>query len=275
MGNGYVGTVLRVNLAKGTIIKEPLNRKNAEEYVGARGLGTKYYCDECDPNCDPLGPDNKLIFMTGPLTGTCATSSGRYNAVAKAPLTGTIGAANSGGHFGPELKYAGYDGIIFEDVSDHPVYLYINDDTVELRDASHLWGKDVYETTDALIEELGDEFRIACIAPTGENGCLFAGIMNDKHRAAGRGGIGAVMGSKKLKAVAVRGTGAITGARAQEPKQLTSSRENWPSAEVSPAWMPNRRSTPLTRLTDPRIWHAVPSQSLMMCRPLGLRLRAL
>ena len=85
MGNGYVGTVLRVNLAKGTIIKEPLNRKNAEEYVGARGLGTKYYCDECDPNCDPLGPDNKLIFMTGPLTGTCATSSGRYNAVAKAP----------------------------------------------------------------------------------------------------------------------------------------------------------------------------------------------
>ena len=157
MGNGYMGTILRINLAKGTIIKEPLNRKNAEEYVGARGLGTKYYCDECDPNCDPLGPDNKLIFMTGPLTGTCATSSGRYNAVAKAPLTGTIGAANSGGHFGPELKYAGYDGIIFEDVSDHPVYLYINDDTVELRDASHLWGKDVYETTDALIEELGDE----------------------------------------------------------------------------------------------------------------------
>ena len=109
MGNGYMGTILRINLAKGTIIKEPLNRKNAEEYVGARGLGTKYYCDECDPNCDPLGPGNKLIFMTGPLTGTCATSSGRYNAVAKAPLTGTIGAANSGGHFGPELKYAGYD----------------------------------------------------------------------------------------------------------------------------------------------------------------------
>ena len=203
MGNGYMGTILRINLAKGTIIKEPLNRKNAEEYVGARGLGTKYYCDECDPNCDPLGPGNKLIFMTGPLTGTCATSSGRYNAVAKAPLTGTIGAANSGGHFGPELKYAGYDGIIFEDISDHPVYLYINDDAVELRDASHLWGKDVYETTDTLLEELGDEFRIACIAPTGENGCLFAG----------RGGIGAVMGSKKLKAVAVRGTGAITVSR--------------------------------------------------------------
>ena len=198
MGNGYVGTILRVNLKKGSIVKEPLNRKNADEYVGARGLGTKYYCDECDPKCDPLGPDNKLIFMTGPLTGTCATSSGRYNAVAKSPLTGTIGAANSGGHFGPELKYAGYDGIIFEDVAEKPVYLYINDDMVELRDASHLWGKDVYDTTDALREELGDEFRIACIAPTGENGCLFAGIMND---------------NKKLKAIAVRGTGSVTVAR--------------------------------------------------------------
>ncbi len=209
MSYGYVGTILRVNLKKGTIVKEPLNMKNADEYVGARGLGTKYYCDECDPKCDPLGPENNLIFMTGPLTGTCATSSGRYNAVAKSPLTGTIGAANSGGHFGPELKYAGYDGIIFEDVSDKPVYLYINDDKVELRDASHLWGKDVYETTDLLNEECGELFRIACIAPAGETGCLFATIMNDKHRAAGRGGMGAVMGSKNLKAVAVKGTGSI------------------------------------------------------------------
>ena len=143
MKNGYIGVILRVNLKTGSIRTEPLNEKSASEYVGARGLGTKYYCDECDPRCDALGPDNKLIFMTGPLTGTAATSSGRYNAMAKSPLTGTIGAANSGGHFGPELKYAGYDGIIFEDVSDHPVYLYINDDAVELRDASRLWGKDV------------------------------------------------------------------------------------------------------------------------------------
>ena len=213
MTYGYTGTIIRVNLSDQTIKKEPLNMKNASEYVGARGLGTKYYCDECDPKCDPLGPDNKLIFMTGPLTGTCATSAGRYNAVAKSPLTGTIGAANSGGHFGPELKYAGYDGIIFEGVSENPVYLYINDDVVELRDASHLWGKDVYETTDLLNEEVGEDFRIACIAPTGENGCLFAGIMNDKHRAAGRGGMGTVMGVKKLKAVAVKGTGSVRVAR--------------------------------------------------------------
>ncbi len=213
MNNGYIGKILRVNLKEGTLKTEPLNEKNADEYVGARGLGTKYYCDECDPACDPLGPGNNLIFMTGPLTGTAATSSGRYNAVAKAPLTGTIGAANSGGHFGPELKYAGYDGIIFEDISDHPVYLFIDDDKFELRDASHLWGKDVYETTDALLEECGENFRIACISAAGENGCLFAGIMNDKQRAAGRGGIGAVMGSKKLKAIAVKGTGSVKVAR--------------------------------------------------------------
>ena len=213
MKNGYIGTILRVNLKTGAINTEPLNNKNANDFVGARGLGTKYYCDECDPKVDPLSPENKLIFMTGPLTGTCATSSGRYNAVAKSPLTGTIGAANSGGHFGPELKYAGYDGIIFEDAADHPVYLYISDDTVELRDASHLWGKDVFETTDMLNEECGENFRIACISAAGENGCLFAGIMNDKHRAAGRGGMGTVMGTKNLKAIAVKGTGSVEVAR--------------------------------------------------------------
>lgn len=216
MKNGYIGVILRVDLKTGSIRTEPLNERNASEYVGARGLGTKYYCDECDPKCDPLGPDNKLIFMTGPLTGTMATSSGRYNAVAKSPLTGTIGAANSGGHFGPELKYAGYDGIIFENASDKPVYLYINDGAVELRDASHLWGKDVFETTDALYAECGENFRVACISAAGETGCLFAGIMNDKHRAAGRGGMGAVMGSKKLKAVAVKGTGSVFVARPEK-----------------------------------------------------------
>lgn len=213
MAYGYVGTILRVNLKKGTIVREPLNMKNARDYVGARGLGTKYYCDECDPNCDAMGPENKLILMTGPLTGTMATSAGRYNAVAKSPLTGTIGASNSGGHFGPELKYAGYDGIIFEDVSEKPVYLYIDNDKVELRDASRLWGKDVFDTTEELYKECGEDFRVACISAAGEEGCLFAGIMNDKHRAAGRGGIGAVMGVKKLKAVAVRGNGSIFVAR--------------------------------------------------------------
>ncbi|MBR2539273.1 MAG: aldehyde ferredoxin oxidoreductase family protein [Mogibacterium sp.] len=209
MNNGYVGRILRVNLDTGKITKEPLNEKNAHDFVGARGLGTKYFCDECDPKCDPLGHDNNLIFMTGPLTGTFATSGGRYNVVCKSPLTGTIEASNSGGHFGPELKYAGYDGIIFEGVSDKPVYLYINDEEVELRDASAIWGMDVFETTDALYAECGENFRIATISKGGEEGTLFATIMNDKNRAAGRGGTGAVMGSKKLKAVAVKGTGSV------------------------------------------------------------------
>lgn len=208
-----MGYILRVNLTDKKITKEPLNYRFANDFVGARGLGTKYLCDEVDPRVDALSPDNKLIFMAGPLTGTGAACSGRYEVVAKAPLTGTIGAANSGGHFGPELKYAGYDGIIFEGASKEPVYLYINDDVVELRDASELWGKTVFEATDELNKICGSSFRVSCIGPTGENLCLYAGVMNDKHRAAGRGGMGAVMGSKKLKAVVVKGTKSIHVAR--------------------------------------------------------------
>jgi len=214
--NGWKGTIIRVDLKTGTIRKEPLNIKDANDYVGARGLGTKYFCDEVDPKVEPLSPENKLIFMTGPLTGTSAASGGRYEVVTKSPLTGTIGAANSGGYFGPEIKYAGYDGIIFENASDSPVYLYINDDFVELRDATALWGKTVYETTGQLLNDCGESFKISCIGPPGENGCLIAGVMNDKHRAAGRGGLGAVMGSKNLKAVAVRGTGSVNVARPEK-----------------------------------------------------------
>lgn len=209
----WTGTLLRVDLGTGSIKREPLNMAMANEYVGARGLGTKMYCDEVDPNIDPLDPKNKLIFITGPLTGTGAPSAGRYNVVTKSPLTGTIGAANSGGHFGPELKYAGYDGIIFEGKADKPVYLVINDDDVHLEDAGDLWGKDVHETTDLLNAQLGDQYRIATIAQTAERQCIISVIMNDKNRAAGRGGLGAVMGSKNLKAIAVRGTKGVKVAR--------------------------------------------------------------
>lgn len=189
IGNAWVGTILRVDLSAGTVAKEPLNMQDAHDYVGARS-GHEVLLQRGRPPDRPVFPENKLIFMTGALTGTFAPSAGRYEVVSKSPLTGTIGAANSGGHFGPELKYAGYDGIIFEGRADHPVYLYINDDIVELRDASHLWGKNVYETTDLLEAEVG-KFRIATIAPSGENSVLFAGVMNDKNRAAGRGGMGA------------------------------------------------------------------------------------
>lgn len=213
---GWAGSILRVNLSNKTITKEPLNKRDAELYLGSRGLATKIFMDEVDPKVDPFSPDNKLIFMTGPLTGTFASSGGRYEVVTKAPLTGTIGASNSGGHFGPELKFAGYDGIIIEGESDTPVYIYINDDKVELKNAEHLWGKNVFDATDEVLKATSMEARVACIGPGGEKGVLFATVMNDKHRAAGRSGLGAVMGSKKLKAIAVKGTKSVKVAKPKE-----------------------------------------------------------
>ncbi len=218
---GWAGTILRVNLSEGTIQKEALNRNDAKLYLGGRGLATKIMIDEVDPQVDPLSPENKLIFMTGPLTGTMAASPGRYMVISKAPLTGTIGCANSGGHFGPELKFAGYDGIIFEGKAEKPVYLWINDDEVELRSAEHLWGKDVFETTDQVLEETAEDARVACIGPAGEKGVLFATVMNDKNRAAGRTGMGAVMGSKNLKAIVVRGTKSVEVADPEKFKEVS------------------------------------------------------
>lgn len=206
---GYMGKVLRVNLSTKKVTTEPLRMDWAKDFLGARGLGSRYFVEEVDPKVDPLSPDNKLIFAAGPVTGTLATSAGRFNVVTKGPLTGTIAASNSGGYFGPELKYAGYDMIIFEGKSANPVYLWIYNDHVELKDASHVWGKDSYETTDTLLSETDPEAKVACIGPAGEKLVLFACVMNDKHRAAGRTGVGAVMGSKNLKAVVVRGTGGI------------------------------------------------------------------
>ncbi|WP_067046791.1 aldehyde ferredoxin oxidoreductase family protein [Methanofollis ethanolicus] len=206
---GWIGRVLRVNLAEGTIKKEALKKDAAENYIGGRGLGEKYFMDEVDPKVDALSPANKLIFATGPLTGTMGISTGRYDVVAKGPLNDTLASSNSGGYFGPQIKYAGYDLIIFEGKAEKPVYLWINNDRVELRDASHLWGKTVYETDDAVKAETDPDAEVACIGPAGEKLVLYSCIMNDKHRAAGRTGIGAVMGSKNLKAIAVRGTGGI------------------------------------------------------------------
>jgi aldehyde:ferredoxin oxidoreductase len=207
---GWIGKVLRVNLSTGKISTEALDPAVAKDYLGARGLGTKFMVDEVDPKVDPLSPENKLIFLPGPLTGSFAPSAGRYTVVTKGALTGAIASANSGGTWGPELKFAGYDAVIFEGAAPKPVYLWIKDQTVEIRDASHIWGKDVPGTSDAIRAETDDDAKIACIGPGGENKVLFACIMNDLHRAAGRSGTGAVMGSKNLKAVAVVGTGAVT-----------------------------------------------------------------
>jgi aldehyde:ferredoxin oxidoreductase len=203
----WTRTILRVDLSKGTVSKEPLNMAWAAQYLGSRGLASKYLVEEVDPKTDPLSADNKIIWATGPLTGTVASTGGRYTVVTKGPLTGAIACSNSGGYWGAELKFAGYDMVIFQGKSPKPVYLSISDDTVELRDASHLWGKTVWETEELIKKSHQDPLtRISSIGAAGENQVLFAAVVNDLHRAAGRSGVGAVMGSKNLKAIAVRGT---------------------------------------------------------------------
>jgi aldehyde:ferredoxin oxidoreductase len=213
----WAGKILRVNLSAGTVKSEPLKMDWAQAYIGSRGLGTKYLVEEVDAQVDPLSADNKIIWATGPLTGTMASTGGRYTVITKGPLTGAIACSNSGGYWGAELKMAGWDMVIFEGKSATPVYLYINDDVAELRDASHLWGKSVWQTEEIIKKGLQDPLaRVSSIGKAGENGVLFAAVVNDLHRAAGRSGVGAVMGSKNLKAIAVRGTKGVGNIR--DPK---------------------------------------------------------
>ncbi|MFA4835576.1 MAG: aldehyde ferredoxin oxidoreductase family protein [Dehalococcoidia bacterium] len=214
MANGYAGQILRVDLTNGDWEIEDLDLDLAKKFIGARGLGAKILMDEVDPKIDPLSPENKLIFLAGALTGTGAVCGCRYMVVSKSPLTGAIGYSGASGFFGPEMKFAGYDVIIFEGKSEKPVYLSIDDDEIELKTASHLWGKTTIETEGLIKAELGDEWvamdtHVASIGPAGENLVKFACIISDGGAAIGRTGLGAVMGSKNLKAVAVRGTKGI------------------------------------------------------------------
>ncbi len=225
---GWTGCVLRVDLTRGEVRREELDPRHARDYVGGRGIGARLLWDELDPQVDPLSPENLLVFATGPLTGTNASCGARYMVVTKGPLTGCITTSNSGGRWGPELKFAGYDLLVLEGRSSTPVYLWILDDRVELRPAEHLWGKGVFETEDEIRRETGvADCSIASIGPAGENTVLYAAIMNDKFRAAGRSGVGAVMGSKNLKAIAVRGTG---GVRVADPGALMAAQ--WAQKEV-------------------------------------------
>ena len=202
---GYMGKILRVDLTSGKVSEESLKENDCKMFLGGSGLATKYLFDEVPKGADPLGPDNELIFMTGPLTGTESPSAGRYCVVTKSPLTGFWAEANSGGNWGVYLKISGFDGIIFKGISPKPVYLVIDDGKAELKDAKRLWGKGVSETDRLIKEELGEECDVAAIGIAGENLVRYAAIINDVHRAAGRCGVGMVMGSKRLKAVAARG----------------------------------------------------------------------
>jgi len=218
---GWVGTILRVDLSKGKIIKQNLPKEWAVQFLGGAGINAKILYDEVGPEIAPLDPENRLIFGAGPLCGTLAPSSGRYEVTAKGPFTFAFCDSNSGGHFGPELKFAGYDHIVFQGAAKKPVYLWIDDNDVELKDAGHLWGKDVWETDKIIKEDIGDPgIRIAAIGFPGEKLVRYAAIINDRARAAGWGGMGAVMGSKKLKAIAVRGTKGIQVAKPKEFEEI-------------------------------------------------------
>ena len=203
---GGHGKILRVNLSEGKVSQEDIPEDLFDKFLTGAGLATHYLFREVPKGAEPLGPENELILMTGALTGTIAPSTGRFNWVFKSPLTGIWAQSNSAGFWGVDFKKTGYDGIIFQGISPKPVYLVIEEDKAELRDASHLWGKSVSETTKMIQEELGEKFNVDCIGIAGENQVRYASIMNDLHRAAGRCGGGAVMGSKLLKAIAVCGT---------------------------------------------------------------------
>lgn len=212
---GYTGTILRIDLTTRKVTREALDLTLAETFVGGRGLTSYLLYREMDPATDALSPGNKLMFGTGPLTGTGAVAASRYVVVCKAPLTGTIACSNSGGFFGPEMKFAGYDVVIFEGKADKPVYVWINEDRVEIRSAEKLWGKTPEETEDAVRAATSQMAKVACIGPAGEKLSLLAGVINDRQRLAARTGVGAVMGSKNLKAIAVRGT---RGLRLADPE---------------------------------------------------------
>jgi aldehyde:ferredoxin oxidoreductase len=241
MKGGYVGKMLFVNLTEGSTEVKELPDKLARDFIGGPSLGARVLYDMMKPGVDPLGPDNVLGFITGPLTGTGAFFASRYTVVCKSPVTGGFNDANSGGFFGEELKKAGYDAVFFSGAAKSPVYLWIKDGKAEIRDASKLWGMDTKETLKALEEETGEpKLRASVIGPAGENLSLMSCPINEGHRAPGRGGPGAVMGSKKLKAIAVRGSGQVVTANkarlAEINRKITSAMKSGPMAQMAAAF---------------------------------------
>ncbi|MHA1481680.1 MAG: aldehyde ferredoxin oxidoreductase family protein, partial [Candidatus Thorarchaeota archaeon] len=232
-----MGKILRINLTTSTITEEFPDEETLRKYLGGAGLATKILFDETEKGIDPLGPENKLIFMTGPLTGTNSPSTGRYSVVTKSPLTNGWGQANSAGFWGRDFKRSGFDGVIFEGISPKPVYLLTEDGKAELLDASEVWGKNTSETTKVLKEKHGPKFNVTCIGIGGENLVKYAAIMNDCDeenwgRAAGRCGVGAVMGSKKLKAIASRGTLKIPVADPEAYRKEAKQRFDWVNQSI-------------------------------------------
>jgi len=220
MGRGYMGKLLNVDLSSGQIAAETLDEQLCQDYIGGYGLGARLLYDRMPARAAPLGPDNILGLLTGPLTGTQALIGSRFVAVGKSPKTDTWGDGNCGGGWGPELKAAGYDGILFRGIADKPVYLLIEDGRAELRDAGDLWGMTVSDLEDGLLARHGKDAQVVSIGPAGEKLSYLAAIMNEKERAAGRSGLGAVMGSKRLKAVVVHGSQKVPVADSDALKEM-------------------------------------------------------
>ncbi len=219
---GFIGRIIEVDLTSGEIGHTALEESLFRSYLGGAGLAARIFRDRVSPEVEPLDPDNLLIVMAGLLSGTSFTGTGRFSVAARSPLTGLWGEGNCGGSFGPALKFAGYDGIVFRGKADKPVYLFIEGDTVELRDASHLWGKDTYQTHEWLESNLaeGKSVRSLTIGPAGENLVPLACMVNEMGSVIGRCGLGAVAGSKNLKTIAVRGGGKVAYADPEKAKEL-------------------------------------------------------
>jgi aldehyde:ferredoxin oxidoreductase len=234
MARGYMGKMLFVDFSKGKLRDEPLDEKLCRQFIGGYGIGARILFSQQKAGVDPLGPDNIVGILSGPFSGTPAVSGTRFTVVAKSPLTGGWGDANSGGYLGAFMKFAGYDALFFTGISPKPVYLFINNGRAELRDATHLWGKDTYQTEEMLKSELGKDAEVACIGPSGENLSLISAVIN-RSRTAARSGLGAVMGSKKLKAVVVKGNMKVPLADEAKTKEL---RRKWqPQLGGHIAWL--------------------------------------
>ena len=219
--NGYLGKLLYVDLSRGRHWDQPLPEDHARQFVGGSGLAARIIYEMVGPDTDPLGPQNPLVFMTGPFVGTAVPSSGRYSVCALSPLTRIWGEGNSGGFFGPELRFAGYDGVVITGCSEKPVWLSIVEGKPLLHDASGIWGSDSYRAQEMVRQALGDQkVRVACIGAGGENIVKMAAVMNDQGRTVGRTGMGAVMGSKRLKAIGVRGQAKVPLADSEGLKTL-------------------------------------------------------
>ncbi|MCK5552266.1 MAG: aldehyde ferredoxin oxidoreductase family protein, partial [Deltaproteobacteria bacterium] len=257
-GGGYAGQILYVNLTDGSIQVKPLDRAFALNYIGGRGFSSRILWDEVKPGTDPFSPDNVVILAAGPLNGTPTPSASRLTVATKSPMTGALGDTNSGGYWAPELKYAGFDAIAIRGKSEEPVYLWIEDGRAELRPADHLWGKKITETSQLLKEEIGDDdIHICAIGPGGENLVRYACVVTDEEGVGGRCGIGAVIGSKKLKAVVVRGSHDV---RIADPKRFKEAIDAYRETLTGEVWTETLRKLGTPNLTAHRqklgIWGA-------------------